>query len=255
MGRIHTTRSALLAGPAALLAALLTAAAGAAPIAVPNASFEDPDVNDGQMFGALGPGDVTGWGPAFAGVGVSGGGVHDPQDSHYAGSTGDGTALPGDADQGQALFLQGTVAGNSESFVTLSDLATIAEDTTYTLTVAVGNPLDAEPGEVRLQILAAGGPVATTFLDPGTLPDGTFTDVDTQLVTGVGDPLAGLPLRVRVFQLVSENELQIVHFDDVRLTTDAVVVPEPAGAWLLLAGGAALLGAGRVRRRRRGPNG
>lgn len=248
MGHLHRTPRKLLSAPAALLAGLLAAAAGAAPIAVPNASFEDPDATDGQMFGALGPGDVTGWGPSFAGVGVSGGGVHDPQDAQYAGSTGDGMALPGDADQGQALFLQGTVAGNTESFITLTDLATIEEDTTYTLTVAVGNPLDAEPGEVRLQILAAGGPVATTTIDPGTLPDGTFTDVEAQLVTAVGDPLTGLGLRVRVFQLVSANELQIVHFDDIRLDADTVVVPEPAEAWLLLAGGAALLGAGRARR-------
>jgi hypothetical protein len=237
-----------------LLVALIlhvAASAGAAPIAVPDASFDEPDVADGARANALNSdaSTVPGWLSVFSGPGVSGGGVEDPLDAQFVGADGDGSPLPAPADGGQALFVQGTLASNDQSFSTLAPVAIVAEDTTYTLTVAIGNALDSEPGDVVLAFFVNGTPVAETIAPEGTLADGAFTDIQLELTTGAGDPLAGGELDIQLRQEQTANALQIAYFDDVRLEDSAV--PEPA-AILLLAAGAGILG-GAARRRRPQP--
>jgi hypothetical protein len=231
---------------AAALTIALAAPAGGAPIAVPNASFEDVALADGARANALGSDAATvpGWTSVFAGPGVSNGGTHDPQDAQFAGSSGDDAPLPGTADQGQALFLQGSVAGNTESFSSTAAVATVQADTTYTLTVAVGDPLDAEPGEVALQLLVNGTKVAETLADGTTLAEGGFSDLVTTFATAPGDPRAGGQLKIRLRHAVTANGFQQVYVDRVELEDSAV--PEPAAA-LLVATGAALLAGARRR--------
>lgn len=236
----------------ARLAALAFAAAGpvqALPIAVPNASFEAVALADGAEAKALNADGATvpGWTSVFAGPGVSGGGGHDPQDAQFAGATGDDAALPGSADQGQALFLEGTVAGNTESFSTTAAVATVEAGTTYTLTVAVGDPLDAEPGAVAIQLLVDGTKVAETVADGTALAEGDFTDLTASFAAAAGDPRVGGQLKIRLRQQVTASARQRVYFDRVELEDD--VVPEPAASLLLAAGAAVLAASGRRPRR------
>ena len=229
----------------ALTAFTLAGAAHAAPIPVPNSSFDDPVLADGGRANALNadPTIVPGWFPSFSGPPVSGGGVENPLDAQFAGAT--LGPLPGDALGDQALFVQGTLASNDQSFSTTDPVAILAADTTYTLTVAVGNPLDSEPGDVTLEFIVNGTPTAETLIPAGTLPEGTFTDYTLELVLGPGDPLAGRELDVRLGQDQTQNLLQTVYFDAVRLEDTSV--PEPDAVALLVIG-AAVLGA-RARRR------
>ncbi|MGI9432319.1 MAG: hypothetical protein ACR2PQ_08905 [Myxococcota bacterium] len=220
-------------------------ATGAAPISVPNPSFEDPDLADGTRANALNFDTVTvpGWASSFAGPPVSGGGLEDPSDLQFAGATGNASPLPGTAQGSQATFLQGTLASNSQSFSTTLPVAILEADTTYTLTVAIGNPLDSEPGDVLLEFIADGSRTAETVIPAGTLPDGTFTDHELVLVLAPGDPLDGAELDLRVRQEQTENALQTVYFDHVRLEDTAV--PEPVASALLAIGFAVLAGAAR----------
>lgn len=235
-------------GLAALALAGLSAPAAGAPISVANPSFEAVALADGARANALNADSATvpGWTSVFAGPGVSNGGTHDPQDAEFAGATGDDAALPGTADQGQALFLRGTVAGNTESFSTTANVATVEADTTYTLTVAVGDPLDAEPGEVAIQLLVNGTKVAETIADGASLAEGSFTDVVAVFATTPGDPRAGGQLKIRLRHEVTLAALQAVYFDRVELEDTAV--PEPA-AVLLAAAGASVLALARRRTR------
>jgi hypothetical protein len=234
--------------PALLLT--LAVAAQAAPIAVPNSSFETPDVADGARAGALNPDSTTvpGWSSGFAGPPVSVGGVQDPQDAQFPGSTANGSPLPGSGAGFQVLFLEGTLASNSQTFSTTLPVAILEADTTYTLTVAVGNPLDSEPGDAVIEFVVDGTPTAETVAASGTLPDGTFTDVQLELVLGPGDPLAGGELDIRLGQEQTANLLQTLYFDDVRM--EDTTVPEPAASGLLAVGVAVLAGAARRRSRR-----
>ena len=80
---------------AVLLLTLTSEAARAAPIALTNPSFENPDVTDGQMLGALNPDNTTvpGWGSSFSGLGLTSGGIHDPQDAQYGARLGARTSF------------------------------------------------------------------------------------------------------------------------------------------------------------------
>jgi hypothetical protein len=241
--RIHVLLSALVLA--------IGGAAHAASLAVPNPSFEAPDVVDGGRANALNfdSATVPGWASAFSGPPVSGGGVEDPLDAAFAGTTANASLLPGDADGDQAIFVQGTLASNNQSFSTTLPVATLEADNTYTLTVAVGNPLDSEPGDVLIEFIVNGTPTAETLIPAGTLPEGTFTDYQLVLALGPGDPLAGGELDIRLRQEQTANLLQTAYFDDVRLEDTAV--PEPA-AWALLAVGAGVFAAAGRRRSRRG---
>ena len=215
-------------------AGALSAAAGAAPIVVPNDSFEAPDLADGATL-AIVTLDVTtipGWTASLAGAGITSGGIRDPLDAEFAGATGDGAALPGTADGGQAAILRGSLVGNTQVFLNIDPVATVEAGATYTLTVAVGNALDSDPGDVAIQITVNNQVVAQTMADDSTLPEGTFTDLQLVYVAPASGPQVGGTLKIRLRQAVTSSGNQVAYFDRVELEDQTV--PEP-GAPLLLA--------------------
>jgi hypothetical protein len=231
------------------LAGALSTPGLAAPIAVPNDTFDGPDIADGATLAivTLDTTTIPGWTASLAGAGISQGGIRDPQDAQFAGTTGDNAALPGTADGGQTVFFRGSLAGNTEVFVTVDPLATVEAGETYTLTVAVGNALDSDPGDVAVQLTVNNSVVAQTMANAAGLPDGTFTDLQAVYVAPASGPQVGGVLKIRLRQLVTGAGNQFAYFDRIELEDGAV--PEPAAPLLLATGAAALAGARRVRRR------
>ena len=84
-----------------LLLAPLASPAMAAPITVPNFSFEIPHLADGS-----GSSVVTDW--SYIPTGVSGVNTENYNDVSYPGSTGDTSPLPGTADGAQAIAPAGS---------------------------------------------------------------------------------------------------------------------------------------------------
>ena len=240
-------RSKLAASVA--LACGLAAPAGAAPIAVPNDTFQLPAVADGASLNivTLDLTTIPSWTASLAGAGISQGGITDPLDAQFAGATGNDAALPGTADGGQAVVLRGSLAMNTEVFVTIDPVATVEAGQTYTLTVAVGNALDSDPGDVAIQIAVNNSVVAQTTANDSTLAEGTFTDLQAVYVAPASGPQVGGGLKIRLRQAVTGAGNQFAYFDRIELADGAV--PEP-GAPLLLGTGAALLGGARLARRR-----
>jgi len=213
--------------------------AAAASIVVPNFSFEAPDAADGQNA-SPGP---TGW------LTVNAGGF-DPIDSKYPGTTGDNANTLGVLPHGgQAgfVFANGTMGG---SLTTAASLLTIANNTTYTLTAAVGQEALTGAGgragfSAGIELLAGGVTIPAGSRFGITVVPGTFQDFSVSFTTGANDPLAGQALTVRLSQAgAAANQFPAPSFDNVRL--DATVVPEPTAVALLGACGLGLL----ARRRR-----
>src|SRR5882672_11315727 len=143
------------------------ACAFAASIPVPNFSFEQPDVTEGT------PSAVSGW----TAIPIGGGGtpaVRDPVNAQYISSTGNNALLPGTADGGQAAYFG--FRENGTGMTTSLTGTTIQANTLYLLTVAVGNPLDQEPGTVLLRLTVNGNVAVTNTILPTSIPNGTFTD-------------------------------------------------------------------------------
>lgn len=126
---------------------------------------------------------------------------------------------------------------------TLDPAFTLQLSTQYTLTVEVGN-FAPQPGPFnftgfpgyRVDLLAGSTVIASdnNTLAPG---EGIFATSVVSFITGLSHPNAGQVLGIR---LVNLNGPGIeVNFDNVRL--DAVVVPEPSSALLLLLSLAALI--------------
>lgn len=232
------------------LAGALAAPAVAAPISVPNDTFQLPAVNDGAALyiNTLDLVTIPGWTASLSGPGITQGGITDPLDAQFPGATGDDAALPGTADGGQAVVLRGSLAANTQVFVTIDPLATVEAGETYTLTVAVGNALDSDPGDVAIQITVNNNVVAQTTANDASLPEGTFTDLQLVYVAPASGPLVGGTLKVRLRQLVTGAGNQYAYFDRIEFEDGAV--PEPGAPLLLAAGATALACAGRRGRRR-----
>jgi streptogramin lyase len=101
---------------------------------------------------------------------------------------------------------------------TISQVLTqaLVAGTRYTLTVRVGDRLDAAFPGYRVQLLAGGTLLAEETAQ--TPANGTFATSTVDYDSMANDPRAGLPLEIR---LVS-NGIQ-VNFDDVRLTAETTV--------------------------------
>jgi hypothetical protein len=204
----------------------LTPSALAAPITVPNFSFETPDALDGQ---SLYP--VASW--TAGGSGFNQFGIWDFNDSSYASSNGDNVRLPGTSHGGQAVSI-GIQSLASVGHLTSGGLAFAADNTFYALSIALGNPLNLPlPDTSTIQLLVDGAVVSSTSVAATLIPNGTFTDFSTSFTTAaVADPRIGGTLAIRL--LVSSNPSGSIigdwqtHFDNVRF--EATPVPEPSAS-------------------------
>ena len=215
----------------------------AASIAVPNYSFEDG--GDPGDSGGISP--IPSW--SFT---TSGNGRHsyvDPSSFYYAGADGNKSALPGTADRGQhAQHFVGINQPITESTLTSSALTTISLDTTYTLTVALGNDfVYLGSGTYVLQLLGNSTVYAGIVVGKSEISSGTFADFSTSFTTTSLDSRAGENLTVNLVSITDgQSHATRFDFDNVRL--DATSIPEPSSAAFLI-GGVALVAA--LRRRKK----
>jgi hypothetical protein len=201
--------------------------ASAAPITVPNFSFENPDVSD--SFTSAG---VPDW--MFASSsGFGSAEVLDPPAATYTGTGGNNTPLPGSGHGGQLADINTFSAGIAGIYTltTATDLATVMDNTMYTLTVALGDRKTGTPFPVTaIDLLVNGNLVASTSANAATIPDDTFTDFSTSFSTGTSDTLTGGGLRIRLRAESQAFQVFVSDFDNVRLnqtTLPTTPVPEP----------------------------
>jgi hypothetical protein len=206
------------------------ASASADPVDVPNASFElsgpiqtsdNPDLAPGWIFNVQD-------GNAFGINTVS------SQFSSPGTSTGDNYA-----------FIYNGTPDVANTITTAASLGAITADTTYTLTVAIGNPagsgLDDDTYDAYFGLLANGNPFVIDPIAIGSVPDGTFQDFTFSFTTPLDANYAGQSLGiVLASEAPTDTGLQAA-FDNVRLdASDPEAVPEPA-TWALLLLGALIL--------------
>jgi len=199
------------------------------PVAVANGSFELPNLNDGAFTGDFST--VPGWvGSGGANTFVTG--IQDSNDVKYAGTTGD-NPLPATGDGFQFAYVQ----GGTQAITTTSDLGLVAPNTTYVLTVAVGDPLNEPTNTAYLLSLLDSGIAFASITAPTALVNGDF--VDATLIFTTGNTVTGGSLAIRL----GNGGGSQVNFDNVRLAiaVAAAAVPEPATAALGLMGIAGLM--------------
>jgi hypothetical protein len=187
----------------------------AASVDVPDNSFEtgdgwtysDPDIVPGWIFNA-------------------------PTGSSY-GSLFQGACFtaPDGSEGNQFAFIDNDVAGTEASLTSASSLGTIAADTTYTLTVALGSPdavfqggpLDFDPvsgvapAAASLELLANGQPFAVDTIPAGMVASGTWQDFSLAYTTTDSDPVVGEQLTLQLGTDLNPGEAEEASFDNVRL--------------------------------------
>jgi len=210
---------------------LLTAMAAtswAGPISVPNHSFEEPDVPDSGTSNVVPEWNVV------VGTGAVVG-VRDPLNSQFPGATGDNAALPGTAHGGQGVNIASGFQPSFGSLTSSGSLGTIAANTRYTLTVAVGSSLNANPADVVISLTANGNPAFANLNVPGVaVGDGAFSDFSvSNIPLSAGNPLIGADLHIMLQMSARDTGLFGVYFDNVRLTE--TLIPEPSAGALVAA--------------------
>lgn len=215
--------------------ALVTGGAMAAPIAVVNHSFETDDVSGlaNQLNADIVP---TGWSE-----------YDDGRNNATAGNArglvyhGPGPSVIADTGLGQNDGSQSFFTAQRDILQVLG--ATLQANTTYTLTVAIGDrDLDGaggDPGDpiINLGYGATGGANILLSIDSTGQPaqvDGGWVDWSGTFSTGASPAGEGQALRIEL-----TNGTNVGWFDNVRL--DASPVPEPGSLALLGLGGLALL--------------
>ena len=187
----------------------------AAPVTVPDFSFEKTALADGANGGALNVG--TNWSAAGNTAAVLGGVyLMNPTNEIFPGTTGDSSPLPATGDGTNCLFMSLNI-GKGYAW---QDIGVLQSNTTYTLTVAVGLSSLGNSGIGRLALINGTDPfgsvLASTSVDSSIITPGTFTDSNVVFTTG--QHVSG-HLTV-VLQGDSGTELI---FDNVRL--DATATP------------------------------
>lgn len=104
-------------------------------------------------------------------------------------------------------------------------MATTIANQLYTLTVALGDDLNAveQPGLVTIELLVDGATAALASITGAALPNGTFIDLSTSFVSLVGGQALSIRLSQETFGFNA-----FAWFDNVRLEqTPVVAIPEP----------------------------
>ncbi|HEV8377329.1 MAG TPA: hypothetical protein VGP99_00650, partial [Tepidisphaeraceae bacterium] len=145
------------------------------------------------------------------------------------------------ADGGQTAYIS---FGEGGGATVRNDLGiTIQANTLYTLTIALGNPLDVDPGTVVLDLYGDIIHVGSTTVPSTSITEGTFTDFSVSAGPFAPNNLAvGKPLTMKLTMTVATSPQQWLDFDNVRLTT---AVPEPACTVMFIASLALTLGRAR----------
>jgi hypothetical protein len=160
----------------------------------------------------------------------------------------------GTATGGNYAFINNDYPGVTDTITTAASLGEITADTTYTLTVALGNPngtgLYDNTGDVYFGLTANGSQFVIDPILNGSISNGTFQDFSFSFTTPVDAAYAGESLGIVLASLPESNNAFQPSFDNVRLDeTDLAVAPEPT-SFVLILGGLALLGCVQLRRRR-----
>lgn len=249
----------LAAFGSSLFAAAIVAPAAtvrAAAVTLVNAGFESQAVADGVHST-----NIPGWnivtGNTLVTDAVS---TYNPINSNYTGAT--AGAPPAPAGGTNVLDLTASGLVSATGIVTQQTNVSLTGDTTYTLTVAVGNPLSDDLYHGYTISLTAGVTVLN-FVTANTTPDGTFQDVTLTYTPNLLDPVVAslitqqqkltISLASGALNVATLLGTSTVNFDNVRLDASPAAVPEPSTVQAVLAGLAALGCAGYARRRRQLP--
>ena len=235
--------------PVLSLSSALAFSAQASTVALNNFSFETPALNDGAVSlsppaGAAGSGTFNGWGYYRTGSGAVDFGIENPTASQYTGGA-DTTTISG-ANGLQEAFLNNNGAAGSFTSI-YQDVGLLQANTTFTLTVAIGQRLDRTNGSVIFALLNAPAGTVDPFENGTALSAnagvssvaGSFQDFTTTFTTGAtvtGDLYIGA-------EVFSDPTIQ-GSVDNFRL--DAV--PEPDTVLMMLGGIGTLVGCRRLRR-------
>lgn len=215
-----------MVAPAALLA-LSAAIAHATPVNIPNASFENPTTPTGGD-GAPIPGWV----------------FNSPSGNLYGTSSiSNSFKSEGAASGNNYAFILNDVAGATDTITSAASLGIIEPDTSYTLTVAIGNVGGSDsvsnhsPGNVSFSLLADGIAFATDTVPNGTVPDATFVDFSLTFKTPSSGSIIGENLTVQLASLPTSGPGSGPAFDNVTLdATSMAAAPEPSTTALLPVG-------------------
>lgn len=226
-------------------------AANAASVTINNYSFETPTgiADNANMTSGAGTGVFNSWNYVVTnGASFEDFGIENPRVNAYTGATGTGT--PSGADGVNVAFLNQDNNGLTSSI--FQDVGLLEANTTYTLTVAIGQRLDRVNGSLQIGLLN-GASGATNIWSTGTLLNST-TGVssvagsfqDFQVVFTTGSSVSGNLYVGAIYTETGANLIQ-ASFDNVRLDATSAI-PEPSTYAALL--GVTTLGAALVRRRR-----
>jgi hypothetical protein len=230
-------------GLLAAMAISTTGIARAVDISVPNFSFEDSYYSNNSYTSTTG---IANWIQNNADQGA----YYGTQDNNgQFNNTGTVSSPVYGVFLGDQYAFLNVANGGSATLTSASPVvASIQAGTTYTLTVGIGNHLEADdgdygqPGNQTISLLANGVviPDATFTLQNGTLANGDnadyFVSFSTTGVDAIYDTQA-LTIQLGTSDAGVDAPVQAA-FDDVRLTADAV--PEP-GTWAMMFAGAFIL--------------
>lgn len=209
------------------LVLILSPAVEANEVSVTNFSFEEPSRADGGFL----DNNVLGWVGSGSTVGV-----FNPVNTHYPNATGASAALPSPADGLQLAYIN-----NDGTLTTQNAILTVTNNTTYSLTVAVGSRIDAPPdGSIyRISLLIDDIEVAYTSLlvDDVVLAHGSFTNLSASFSTTNNDPRTGGALKIRLHYDEDNTTFGQGNFDNVRLSAESSALPRPYIADLVVDGG------------------
>jgi hypothetical protein len=220
-------------------------AAHAAPVTVPNSSFEMPvsPILKSPSQSAKTTTDSTsvpGW--VFSINGPSQYGTR---------SIAANFSSTGAASGNNYAFINNDQNNVTDTITSAMSLGTIEGQTRYTLTVAVGNPTAKDssnygsPGNISFSLLANGVAFATDTVSNGTVANGTFQDFTLTFTTPGTSAIVGEALEIQLASLPEAAPTEPA-FDNI--TLDVTLVPEPATWALVVLGALAVMGFGARRR-------